>query len=1176
MKKAISLLTSMMVMSLVAANMAIPASANTGDIIYDIEDLTLTLDELRQYDTDANGNYIVPLALTVANNTQSSINAAALSIETPDMNLYPKNGTSSTYAETSSQSGSVDLLLNPVDNASGSTLVYTSDGSNVSTVADMYFLVPANATSGSQYDVNFNTDVAYVSNADDFSIIDSNKVKFNSGFIKITAGAEIAIGDVTVGCDGDSLASDTIVEVPVVISGNPGLGSFTARHDVGEGAELVADSDGVGFVVTPGLCGTSELMTSITPDGCFICYDNAKASETTEDGTLYSIQVKVPAGTAKGTVIPVTFVDCDDNFFSHGGTDTSEFVPTLASGSITVGDAEPTTTSATEPVQTEGKIAIDNVEYSVTNGDTLTEDVIVEVPVNITGNPGLGSFVARHDVENGAELVADSEGVGFTVTPGICTTSELMSSITPDGCFICYDNAKASQTEEDGTLYSIQVKIPAGSKVGDEFPVTFVDCEDNFFSHGGADSSEFVPELINGSVKLVGEVVTEGEIAIEDKVVDIEEDVLSEDMIVNVKVNITGNPGLGSFVARHDVENGAELVADSEGVGFVVDPGLCDTSELMTSITPDGCFICYDNAKASQTEEDGTLYEIQVKIPAGSKVGDVFPVVFVDCDDNFFSHGGENSDEFVPKLINGSITLNKAIVTTTTTPEPTTTTPEPTTTTPEPTTTTPEPTTTTPTPTTTTAPPTVTTPTPSKAGTIAIDELKVEVEGGTLAEDIIVEVPVKISQNPGLGSFVARHDVENGASLVADSDGVGFVVTPGLCDTSELMTSITPDGCFICYDNAKASQTEEDGTLYSIQVKIPAGSKVGDVFPVVFVDCEDNFFSHGGENSDAFVPSLVNGSVELVAPTTTTTTTPEPTTTTPEPTTTTPEPTTTTPEPTTTTPEPTTTTPEPTTTTPEPTTTTPEPTTTTPEPTTTTPTPTTTTPTPTTQPTQPPVTGSDNPGSVSSGNNNTNDSQGGAGGEGQGGAGGQGGSGSSDAQGGSAQGGNADGQGGSISDITIGNSANGQGGDGGQGGNATGQGGNATGQGGNATGQGGNATGQGGNATGQGGNGTGGNVSGITIGNSGGNVNPIFNINVSGGGTSGGTGSVVTNTPTVTTQATSATTKATSATTKATSATTTAAKDANSPKTGSTGIGATLMAMVAAAASAIALKKKND
>ena len=406
-------------------------------------------------------------------------------------------------------------------------------------------------------------------------------------------------------------------------------------------------------------------------------------------------------------------------------------------------------------------------------------------------------------------------------------------------------------------------------------------------------------------------------------------------------------------------------------------------------------------------------------------------------------------------------------------------------------------------------------------GTISIGEEQLKISGDTVEDDTVVTVPVSIKNNPGFATADLYHELTiapaaSGAVASYVVDGSKMVLDAGDLTTDKDLEGAATGrfpGKVMVVQNDAANITG-DGVIYYVEITVPAGAKVGDKFDITFDRDGGDFELYNNDDMNtAIIPELVDGYIEIVKDTeTTTTTSASETTTTSASETTTPAPeTTTTTEATTTTPAPeTTTTTEATTTTPAP-----ETTTTTSATTVTTAQPTVTNPTGT-QPTGTGIGGGDINVSVSGGQGGNVDVSVSAGGEG--GQGGQGG------QGGSVSGGNVD--------VSV--SAGGEGGQGGAGGSASG-----------------------------------GNASVDNVGN------PVINITVNGGG-SADTPSTGTQAPTPTgTQGTTASNAATT-TTKAAGTTTTKAKSSDSPSTGSTGIGATIMAMIAAAASAFALKKKND
>ncbi len=769
---------------------------------------------------------------------------------------------------------------------------------------------------------------------------------------------------------------------------------------------------------------------------------------------------------------------------------------------------------------------IDDVTVSL---DELTTDAdgnyVVDVPVLCTDNSanGVASFVLKLDIA-GTDVGYVADGDSMTLTGGSYKDKDLDSTVSKQR-ILYLNNNPGSRAIQGGpeTAFSIQLTIPKDAKAGDVYPVNWDSSFAIDVSDGEEESVNDIVDIVNGSITIAGGEVSdtttttatvekEGTLYVDDLEYDV------SDVIVD-----------GKTTQEITVPVPVKMANNPGLASGVWEHVLGNTTSAVTPSLSSDLVSFGDDALFTTKEVDVNGTRVLYLNASATEVSDSDATLYyvdlvipagasvgdtfdIGFNEDVYDFSRADETSYVPNYQTGTVTLVAK-------DEPTTTTTEPV----------------------------------VNKGTLTVSDLEQDVHDilgadGKTTEAITVAVPVYLADNPGLASGVWEHKFGEISSAVTPS----FADPVGSTGEDTLFTDKEVDyaGSRVLYLNANATAVTGDDTLYYVNVVIPAGASVGDTFNVDFDESVADF-TDGAE--EAFVPAFQGGVITLVDNTpsdTTTTTEPPVTTTTPEPTTTTPEPTTTTPEPTTTTPEPTTTTPEPTTTTPAPTTTTtPEPTTTTPEPTTTTPAPITTTPAPVTQPTvtQPTVTGTGAGGGdiiVSVSNGAT----------GEGGQGGQGGS-AEGGQGGNGQGGSAEG----------GQGGNGQGGNG-QGGSAEG------GQGGN--GQGGNAENNNTNTAegGQGGNGQGGNATGgsISIGD--------ININIPSGNVTG------TAAPTVTTASASATSATTaSSTTKAsdttkastTAASTTKAASSNSPSTGSAGIGGAIMAMIAAAASAFALKKKN-
>ena len=991
MKKAISLLTSMMVMSLVAANMAIPASA-AGTVTLDIDDITLSVDELQQNEkvtVDGKDYYAVNLDVLYTDTTGEGIGSFNLGLDTANSTLG----------------------LNPA-NSSGTKFAFTSN----------------------------KEDSSYV-----FNDLDSSLNSKRGTLLIFTAEAE-------------------------------------------------KDSD---------------------------LYPSKLADGKTHKACAFSVLVPADATDGKYTLEWSSTVD---DFWSADGA--TELVPELKGGSITIGAGEETTTTTNETPDTKGTISIGDEVLEIT-GDTVAADTVVKVPVSIKDNPGFATADLYHELTiapaaSGAVASYVVDGSKMVLDAGDLTTDkDLEGAATgkfPGKVMVVQNDAE--NITGDGVIYYVEITVPAGSKVGDKFDITFDRDGGDFELYNNDDmNTAIVPALVDGSITIKGSETpdTKGTISIGDEELEVDGDTLATDTVVKVPVSIKDNPGFATADLYHELTiapaaSGAVASYVVDGSKMVLDAGDLTTDKDLegaaTGKFPGKVMVVQNDAE--NITGDGVIYYVEITVPAGSKVGDKFDITF-DRDGGDFElyNNDDMNTAIVPALVDGSITLVNSTK-------------------------------------------------PETKGTISIGEEKLTISGDTVEADTVVKVPVSIKDNPGFATADLYHELTiapaaSGAVASYVVDGSKMVLDAGDLTTDKDLegaaTGKFPGKVMVVQNDAE--NITGDGVIYYVEITVPAGSKVGDKFDITFDRDGGDFELYNNDDMNtAIIPELVDGYIEIVNdPEQTTTTTPSETTTTTEATTTTPSETTTTTEATTTTPTPetttttaeTTTTPAPeTTTTTEATTTTPAPeTTTTTEATTTTPAPETTTTTaattvttaqptvtnPTgTQPTGTGIGGGDINVSVSGGQGGNVDVSVSAGGEG-----GQGGA------GGSASGGNAD--------VSV--SAGGEGGQGGAGGSASG-----------------------------------GNASVDNVGN------PVINITVNGGG-SADAPSTGTQAPTPTgTQGTtasasvsntSATTKAAgTTTTKAAGTTTTKAKSSDSPSTGSTGIGATIMAMIAAAASAFALKKKND
>ena len=514
MKKAISLLTSMMVMSLVAANMAIPATA-AGDVQFDIDDVTVSLDELT---TDADGNYVVDVPVLCTDNSANGVASFVLKLDIAGTDVgYVADGDSMTLTGGSYKDKDLDSTVSKqrilyLNNNPGSRAIQGGP----ETAFTIQLTIPKDAKAGDVYPVNWDSSFAIdVSDGEEESVNDI--VDIVNGSITIDGGevSDTTTTTATVEKEGtlyvDDLeydVSDVIVDgkttkeitvpVPVKMANNPGLASGVWEHVLGNTTSAVTPSLSADLVSF----GDDALFTTkeVDVNGTRVLYLNASATEVSDsDATLYYVDLVIPAGASVGDTFDIGF---NEDVYDFSRADETSYVPNYQTGTVTlVAKAEPTTTT-TEPVVNKGTLTVSDLEQDVhdilgADGKT-TEAITVAVPVYLADNPGLASGVWEHKFGEISSAVTPSfaDPVGSTDDSTLFTDKEVDYA----GSRVLYLNANATAVTGDDTLYYVNVVIPAGASVGDKFNVDFDESVADFTD--GAEEA-FVPAFQGGVITLV-------------------------------------------------------------------------------------------------------------------------------------------------------------------------------------------------------------------------------------------------------------------------------------------------------------------------------------------------------------------------------------------------------------------------------------------------------------------------------------------------------------------------------------------------------------------------------------------------------------------------------------------------------------------------------------------------
>ncbi len=937
MKKAISLLTSLMVMSLVAANMAIPASAD-GGVTFDIDDVTVNLEDLS---TDANGNYIVNVPVFSTDTTDTGSYSSVLKFDFAKEGVgYVSDGDSMVFVENGGVYDSKDISTTVekerVLYLNGALTEESRPVNGTETIYTLQLTIPSTAKAGDTFALNWDDSVIDVTDLNEEDL--SDVVTLENGSITVagetpvdtdtTTTADTPSGDgmvikaEDVVLDTDEVTEDTTVKVPITVSGNVGFASGLWANTLTSNSSVTATwSDDFVGVEDGNLFGAKDVEGN-APNGR-VLYLNSNTQNVSEDGTLCYVEVVIPAGAKAGDTFEVGF---DNSVADYTNADEEEIdTPTYVGGTITIGSAVPDNTTVTTTVDTSVtttgstggsmNISASNKDVDVTDilSDGVTsEELTVQVPIVVTGNTGFASGLWANTLTSNSSVTATWSDTFVGVADGDLFGAKDVEGYASNGR-VLYLNANTEDVTGDGSLCYVEVVIPAGAKVGDTFEVGF---DSSVSDYTNASEQELAtPTYSNGVITLTGSTpdittttsvtepttttapVTEpttvttttadvpsGDgmtISAED--VTIEGDV-TEDITVKVPIKVTNNVGFASGLWANTLTSNSSVTATwSDDFVGVADGDLFGAKDVEGN-APNGR-VLYLNANTEDVTGDGTLCYVEVVIPAGAKVGDTFEVGF---DNSVADYTNASEEELAtPTYVGGTITI---VGGTDTEPTATTTAPvtEPTTVT---TTTVTSNTSAEPTATTTavTQPTTVTTTSNNATDgiTLTADNITYDISDiladGVTKEAITVNVPIKVVNNPGFASGLWGLNLSSDSSVTAGwSEDFAVVDENCIADSKEIEGVVSTQR--VLYLSNTATDLTKDGTICYVQVVIPAGAKVGDKFNVDFNENVNDFSNEAGDVvSPKFVGGVIilgNGSDTPDDTTTTTVTTPNVTTTT--------------------------------------------------------------------------------------------------------------------------------------------------------------------------------------------------------------------------------------------------------------------------------------------------------
>ena len=531
MKKAISLLTSLMVMSLVAANMAIPASAD-GGVTFDIDDVTVNLEDLS---TDANGNYIVNVPVFSTDTTDTGSYSSVLKFDFAKEGVgYVSDGDSMVFVENGGVYAEKDISSTVEKERilylNGTLTPESRPVNGTETIYTLQLTIPSTAKAGDTFALNWDDSVVDVTDLNEEDL--SSVVTLENG--SITVGGETpADTDTTTGVlsddgmvikaedvvlDTDEITEDTTVKVPIKVTNNVGFASGLWANTLTSNSSVTAtwSKDFVG-VADGDLFGAKDVEGN-APNGR-VLYLNSNTQNVSEDGTLCYVEVVIPAGAKAGDTFEVGF---DNSVADYTNADEQEIpTPTYVGGTITIGSAVPDTTTTTvatevtEVVTTTGastgsmNISASNKDVDVTDilSDGVTsEELTVQVPIVVTGNTGFASGLWANTLTSNSSVTATWSDTFVATADGDLFGAKDVEGYASNGR-VLYLNANTEDVTGDGSLCYVEVVIPAGAKVGDTFEVGF---DSSVADYTNASEEELAtPTYVGGTITIVGGTDTE-------------------------------------------------------------------------------------------------------------------------------------------------------------------------------------------------------------------------------------------------------------------------------------------------------------------------------------------------------------------------------------------------------------------------------------------------------------------------------------------------------------------------------------------------------------------------------------------------------------------------------------------------------------------------------------------
>lgn len=270
-------------------------------------------------------------------------------------------------------------------------------------------------------------------------------------------------------------------------------------------------------------------------------------------------------------------------------------------------------------------------------GTATIDGNIVDVPVMISNNSGFagGGLIFNYDSKLSFNIVK-SGLVAF------CKNSENNNSLA-----ITF--ASNNNIRDNGVMFTLQFKLPADTKGGDEFKLSGSLANSGLFCDNGG--KDLPVKIKDGAIKIYDNYsyvdpdknVTYKHSSDDETVIEVGNVKVSKEDIgkeVKVPVRIFNNPGFSSTGIKYTFDSRMKF-SSIRGV-------LIEYYEKSV----DNNMVCFTNAKAENIKKDGVFYYLNFKLPEDAKAGDVYNI---SAEIPSFSDAEGNGVE--TKIYGGDITV---------------------------------------------------------------------------------------------------------------------------------------------------------------------------------------------------------------------------------------------------------------------------------------------------------------------------------------------------------------------------------------------------------------------------------------------------------------------------------------------------------------------------------------